>query len=149
MTTATPHDGPVTRNEELVLAALRQAGAPQTAYQLLDTLRENGLKAPPQIYRALRTLGARHLVHRLDSLNAYVACAHHHGHDAKALVFMICARCGRVDEFAEPEVDRVLNGIASSRRFLVEDTAVEMRGVCTVCRENGDIKNSDHIVATA
>ena len=67
----------LTRNEKLVLDALRGDHAPMTAYQLLDRLRPEGLKAPLQIYRALRALGDRHLVHKLDSQNAFMACTHH------------------------------------------------------------------------
>lgn len=140
MTTPDSKDGPVTRNEELVLAALRRAEAPQTAYQLLDALRADGLKAPPQVYRALRSLGSRHLVHRLDSLNAFVACAHHHAHDAKALVFMICGGCGRVDEFSDERLDALIRAAAGVRDFAIEDAATEVRGTCAACRAAGEVK---------
>lgn len=140
MATADSQHGPVTRNEELVLAALQRAAAPQTAYQLLDALRGEGLKAPPQVYRALRSLGARHLVHRLDSLNAFVACAHHHEHDAKTLVFLICNGCGCVTEFVNAELDRLLQDAAETRGFGVAEAAVEMRGLCLACRQGTDLK---------
>ncbi|MBB3951549.1 Fur family transcriptional regulator [Aureimonas jatrophae] len=141
MTATASDDRPVTRNEELVLAALKRADAPQTAYQLLDALRDDGLKAPPQIYRALRSLGARHLVHRLDSLNAFVACAHHHEHDAKTLVFMICTNCGRVSEFTDQGLDRLLREAAVQRGFLAQDAAVEVRGLCDLCHAAADTTN--------
>ncbi|WP_192847073.1 Fur family transcriptional regulator [Aureimonas sp. AU4] len=148
MTTAAPDKRPVTRNEELVLSALKRAEAPQTAYQLLDALREEGLKAPPQIYRALRSLGERHLVHRLDSLNAFVACGHHHEHDARTLVFLICGGCGRVCEFADESLDRLLKDAAGRRGFQVDDAAVEVRGLCDSCRKGTDLRNYGGAVAT-
>jgi len=141
LTTSHSHDGPVTRNEELVLGALRRAEVPLTAYQLFDTLRSEGLKEPPQIYRALRSLGSWHLVHRLDSLNAFVACAQHHGHDARALVFAICGCCGRVeDEFMDERLDDRVRALAETRDFQIADAATELRGLCVACRGVGDTK---------
>ena len=53
--------------------------------------------APITVYRALDFLMANGLVHRIESRNAYLACAH--DHDAAALVaFLICERCGSVGE---------------------------------------------------
>ena len=43
----------LTKNQSLVLKALRKAKQPVGAYEILDQLREHGLKAPLQIYRTL------------------------------------------------------------------------------------------------
>ncbi|WP_280137811.1 Fur family transcriptional regulator [Aureimonas sp. AU12] len=125
----------LTRNEDLVLTALRGESAPQTAYQLLDRLRADGIKAPLQVYRALRSLGDRRLVHRLESLNAFVACCHDHGEVRHSAVFAICDRCGRVDEFADTLVDEQLDALAGRMRFRMEQAAVEIRGVCGDCAD--------------
>ena len=53
-----------------------------------------GLRAPLQVYRALDKLVETGLVHRLESLNAFVACAHKHCHDDCASAFAICEKCG-------------------------------------------------------
>jgi Fe2+ or Zn2+ uptake regulation protein len=49
-----------------------------SAYDILDRLRGSGLRSPLQIYRALGPLTEQGLVHRLESLSAFVACAHPH-----------------------------------------------------------------------
>ncbi len=67
----------LTRNQQLVLDRLAASPAALTAYDLLDQLRPAGLRAPVQVYRALETLGQRGLIHRIESLNAYVACCGH------------------------------------------------------------------------
>ena len=123
----------LTRNESLVLSVLRDESGPHTAYQILDKLRGEGLKAPLQIYRALRSLSERHLVHRLESLNAFVACNHHHGDHHHATVFSICETCGRVSEATDPALDAALLALARSQGFKLENAAVEIRGVCAAC----------------
>ena len=64
----------LTRNQSLVFEALRKAKNPVGAYELLDQLREYGLKAPLQIYRTLDQLIELKIVHRLESLNAWTLC---------------------------------------------------------------------------
>lgn len=130
----------LTRNQSLVLDALHDSGAPASAYDLLDRLRDEGLRNPLQIYRALNALIARGLVHRLESLNAFVACAHPHehgaegGHDHGLIAFAICGSCHRVEEFSDPEITRLLAGWAATHDFHPEHTILELRGTCTSCR---------------
>src|SRR3546814_20780957 len=71
----------MTNNQSLVLEVLRTEGRAMTAYQILDVLREHGLRAPVQVYRALESLLEREEAHRLASPKAFVACRHRaHGH---------------------------------------------------------------------
>ena len=62
-------------NHEQVYRVLRSARGPMTAYQILDAVRPKGISAPPTVYRALNRLMRDGLAHRLESMNAYVACA--------------------------------------------------------------------------
>ena len=66
----------LTKNQTLVMGALSQAKGPLSAYTILDELRDDGFRAPLQVYRALEKLVELGLVHRLESLNAFVACQH-------------------------------------------------------------------------
>ncbi|RUT30288.1 transcriptional repressor [Arsenicitalea aurantiaca] len=125
----------LTRNQALVLQALTHAEAPVSAYGLLDLLRAEGLRAPLQVYRALEKLTELGLVHRLESLNAFVACAHGHSHDADAgpVAFAICEDCGRVDEFSDPVVEARLGDWAEKKGFVARRTTIELRGRCGAC----------------
>src|ERR1700710_1957225 len=98
----------LTRNQHLVLDALTEATGPLSAYGLLDRVRNDGIKAPLQIYRALDKLVELGLAHRLESLNAFVACAHVHEQHQGLAAFAICENCGRVDEFADDVVEERL-----------------------------------------
>lgn len=123
----------LTRNQALVLEALAAASGPLSAYDILDRLRAEGLRSPLQIYRALSPLMERGRVHRLESLNAFVACAHGHGGTHPPTAFAICERCGQVDEFADETVAVRLAAWAGARGFSVAKTTVELRGTCAQC----------------
>lgn len=124
---------PLTRNQELVLATLIAADGPLGAYDILDRLREAGLRAPPQVYRALDRLQTIGLVHRLESLNAFVACSMPETDDHATVAFAICERCGTVTEFADPTVDARLAAWARREGFRLTATSCELKGVCAAC----------------
>jgi len=136
---AAPHARPdLTRNQALVFGALEGADAPLSAYTILDQLRDDGLRAPLQIYRALDKLVAFGLVHRLESLNAFVACNHPAGeaggesHGTAA--FAICENCDSVAEFTEQDVAERLRSWAKTEGFEPHSTVIELRGLCEACR---------------
>jgi Fur family transcriptional regulator, zinc uptake regulator len=123
----------LTKNQMLVFEALRGAGQPMSAYVILDRLRDAGLRAPLQVYRALDKLIDTGLVHRLESLNAFVACAHQHCHEDCASAFAICEKCGSVTEFSDDAVMQRLRGWSGKAKFAPSKMVVEVRGVCAAC----------------
>ena len=120
-----------TRRE--VLELVTAASQPLTAYQLIDRLRERRGKAvtPPIVYRALSFLTEHGFVHRLESLNAFVAC--HHLEEAHSSQFVICTNCGRTEEFSDLAATDTLNDQAKSLGFTVAQQIVELRGLCGEC----------------
>jgi len=123
----------LTRNQGLVLGALAHADGPMSAYDILDKLRDDGLRAPLQVYRALEKLTERGLAHRLESLNAFVCCADAHCHETGTIAFAICEGCGKVEEFAEPDVTQKLRGWSKSSGFRPTRMTIELRGLCKAC----------------
>ena len=133
MTTHHGHEIDLTKNQSLVFAALNKAEGPLSAYTILDELRDAGFRAPLQVYRALDKLVELGLVHRLESLNAFVACQHPgcEGHESSA--FMICNDCGNVIEFSDNSLTQRLAKMAASEMFNLQKTTVELRGSCGKC----------------
>jgi Fur family transcriptional regulator, zinc uptake regulator len=123
----------LTRNQALVLSTLSRAGAPLSAYTILDQLRDDGFRAPLQVYRALDKLLERGLVHRLESLSAFVACAHSHDHTHGLTAFAICEKCGQVSEFSDDVVEERLKDWAGRTGFRAAKTTIEIRGDCANC----------------
>jgi Fur family zinc uptake transcriptional regulator len=124
----------LTKNQACVLEKLEAAGAPLSAYTLLDQLREQGFRAPLQVYRALDTLVKAGLVHRLESLNSFVACAEPHDHSHSMTAFAICDICGQVTEFSDHAIGNQLDEWMRSTGFSAKKAVIEFRGTCAKCR---------------
>ncbi len=123
------------KSHHLVFKALQQAGHPVSAYGLLADLRSQGVTAPPTVYRALNRLIQQGRVHRIESLNAYVACSG--GHSYGRAGFAICDGCGEVSEFQCREIRNSVDGRAREMAFEVADLTLEMRGKCASCAVSG------------
>lgn len=117
--------------DKIIVEALRGVNRPVSAYELIDQLRDKGVTAPPTVYRALNRLIDDGLAHRLESLNAFVACKHPH-HRGKA-VFAICGECGTVTEFDSDPAVKGLLAWARKAEFQVNAMTLELRGVCRNC----------------
>jgi Fur family zinc uptake transcriptional regulator len=115
-----------------VLELVWQDHAAVKAYDLLRELDSEAAPAkPPTVYRALDFLMEQGLVHRLESLNAYVGCPRpevaHEG------CFMICEACGRVREFEAEAATEAIAEAAREQGFEVLIRTVEVRGRCRHC----------------
>ena len=135
MTAPPATTGKLTRNQNLVLNCLRDAGRAMTAYQLLDELRDAGLRAPVQVYRALETLGKQEMIHRIESLNAFIACRHLDHTETAA--FAICDDCRQIWEFSLP-AEAGLTAVADAKGFKTRHTTVELNGRCAHCAGRAD-----------
>jgi Fur family zinc uptake transcriptional regulator len=116
-----------------VLQHVWSSHRPIGAYAILDALRRSAGKpvAPPTVYRALEFLQAQGLVHRVESLNAFVGCsspAHPH-----SVQFMICRDCGSAAEMQAPQVTEAIGATAASVGFRVQGHVVEVTGLCARC----------------
>lgn len=124
----------LTKNQSLVYGALSHANGPLSAYAILDQLRDKGFRAPLQVYRALNKLIDLGLIHRLESLNSFVACQHPECEGRKTMVFAICDTCGGVIEVADKALDDQLKSLAAQQGFTAKACTVELRGLCEACR---------------
>lgn len=113
-----------------VLEILLESHAAMGAYDVLARLDAEGLGSkPPVAYRALGFLVEQGFVHRIERLNAFVACAHPGAsHDP---AFMICRGCGKV---AEAQANAALADPAAQSGFVVEQTVIEAEGLCPACQ---------------
>ena len=99
---------------------LCSAQNPLSAYEVLDKMRGKGAVTPPTVYRSLDKLIEKGLAHRLESLNAYVACKHpHQEHDMAA--FAICESCGLVREFTDPHISERLSHWGDDNAFHAQE----------------------------
>ena len=102
------------------------------AYTILDMLREAGFSSqPPVAYRALDFLVKHGFVHKVERLNAFVAC--NDPRDTHFPAFMICRLCDKVAESQSEENKDTLSAVASASGFKIEQAVVEAEGLCPVC----------------
>ncbi len=85
----------LTKNQTLVLSVLEKSSIPLSAYTILERLSEHGLRAPPQVYRALDKLLDLGLAHKLASMNSFLACQHTQCGSHQVTSFAICDGCDK------------------------------------------------------
>lgn len=114
-----------------VLELLLAADAPLKAYDLIAAYGPAGEPAkPPTVYRALEFLARHGFAHRIESLNAYIACGG--GSEGHAAAFLICDCCGRTREIA-PAGASEIERLAAERGFTLTGLTVEAHGRCQDC----------------
>ena len=120
-----------------VLQALLSSHRPLGAYEVIDELAKSMPRpAPITVYRALDFLMEHGLVHRIESRNAFLACAHNH-ESSSSVAFLICDRCGAVGEVAASSATQALIDGARATGFSPKMTVVEMTGTCANCGKAG------------
>ncbi len=125
----------LTRRRREVLEILLASHQPLGAYDILELMNRSGdaaRVAPPIVYRALDFLMQAGVIHRIESKNAYISCAHPgHQHGAQ---FLICSDCDRVAELDHS--DRDLLAEADNLGFAVDHSVIEITGVCAECQKD-------------
>lgn len=115
-----------------VLALVWRSHAPVGAYDILEQLRRDGRgAAPPTVYRALDFLRDHGLVHRIESLNAFIGCPH--PDETHVSQFLICTSCSTVAEIDDAKLRAALAESAATAGFAVDRLTVELRGRCPRC----------------
>ncbi len=117
-----------------VLELVWSSHKPVVAYDLLKQLRrEKDNAEPPTVYRALDFLLEHNLVHRIESLNAFIGCDHpEYSHTSQ---FMICSACDQVAELDDSTlISNAVSRQVSRHGFKVSDQTIEIVGLCPACQ---------------
>ena len=122
----------LTEHRKEVLKIIASSHRPLGAYDILGKMNFSGKRQAPVVaYRALDFLMGLGLVHRLNSLNAFVACtAAGEEHMAQ---FLICRNCKNVGELNSNQVSDQIEKDAVEVGFQVNQQVVEITGVCSEC----------------
>jgi Fur family zinc uptake transcriptional regulator len=123
-----------TPNRRAVLEILLSDHKPLSAYEIAERIDWKGRKGGPvQVYRALELFEALGLVHRIESLNAYIACSRLEAtHGAQ---FLVCKDCNRVAETSDHRLERDIRRLAAQAGFVVHLPVVEIKGLCADCAD--------------
>ena len=115
---------------EILLSEHRAMGA----YDILDVLRAEGMGSqPPVAYRALEFLTTHRFVHKIERLNAFIACTH--PGETHTPAFLICRACDAVAEAQAEPTRGMLGHAADAAGFAIEQAVIEAVGLCPNCNE--------------
>ena len=121
----------LTPNRQRVYDTIAKSKKPVSAYDILHKLSKKDATAPPTVYRALEWLQKESLIHRIESLNAYLVCHTHTGHHEG--LFAICQQCGDVKELSDKKLEKQLMNFAGKSGFHPMRGMIEMTGLCADC----------------
>lgn len=108
------------------LSFLLNAHQAMGAYELLTLMARSGENAqPPLVYRALAFLTRNGFAHKIERLNAFVACLY--PDEAHKAGFLICRECKQVGECCIDISPLAIEG------FHVESEVFEAEGLCQNC----------------
>lgn len=123
----------LTKNESLVWEALQEAGGPLKAYEILDRLKDKGVRAPMTVYRALEGLEQKGFIHKLEGINAFLPCQHEGPHEVQ--VFLVCEGCASAKEVELDVIEANLRPLLRRAAFKMKTARLEARGLCTECQK--------------
>lgn len=107
-----------------------------SAQDLHGRLRAGGSRVGiASVYRVLELLAARSLVTRID-LGDGIARFEPSRQDGEHHHHLVCGSCGKVDAFADPELESALDRVAT-RLGYADAHEVVLRGACENCRTAG------------
>ncbi|MDC9719170.1 MAG: Fur family transcriptional regulator [Gammaproteobacteria bacterium] len=124
-----------------VLELIWQSHKPIGAYELLASLAKEGFNsAPPTVYRALDFLSEQGLLHKLESINAYVGCCNpdtpHQGH------FLLCQVCHQAQELDSQYITLALKVSADQHGFEMHHHTIEVVGTCQECLNKANMSEA-------
>ncbi len=133
----------LTNKRQLILSSLKKAGKALSAYELIDFCKAefNSALHPMTVYRALDFFQGKHLVHKLNSINKYIARADTAGgHKHDIIQFLICKKCDKVDEvnIKQSTLDDLHHNV-SHAGFHFVNSQLEMTCICKSCHEKNFI----------
>ncbi|MDY6850902.1 MAG: transcriptional repressor [Thermodesulfobacteriota bacterium] len=125
-------------NSEDILAILDTFLAGEehvTEKQLIRRLKTRGLNLDPVLVHTALELFCRYGFASLKKFDdqepqyEHRHLGHHHDH-------IICTRCGRVEEFANPEMEELQDRIARKKGFVPLQHRMEIYGLCPECAKS-------------
>lgn len=120
---------PASDLDSMIVDLLSAAGAPLSAYDLAERIRERGRRVVPMsVYRALERLCARDAVQKVEMLSAYRV------RDVSNPILLICMGCGSIAPVDADHLHHALGEMLARSGFRPRTVAVEVAGLCGPCR---------------
>ena len=124
----------LSKNQQIIFDLIDKSSEPLKAYTILFNVQKKGIKAPPQVYRALDKLVEIGKIHKIESKNAFVACKNSDCEISKATAFSICESCEVVDEISDVKLSKYLSSFNHKKGMKFKRFNLEFFGLCKKCK---------------
>ena len=124
----------LSKNQQIIFELIHKSPEPLKAYTILSNVQKKGIKAPPQVYRALDKLVEIGKIHKIESKNAFVACRNSDCEISKATAFSICESCEVVDEISDVKLSKYLSSFNHKKGMKFKRFNLELFGLCRKCK---------------
>ena len=124
----------LSKNQQIIFDLIDKSSEPLKAYTILFSVQKKGIKAPPQVYRALDKLVETGKIHKIESKNAFVACRNSNCDISKTTAFSICESCERVDEINDAKLTKYLTNFSDKKGTKYKRFNLEFFGLCKKCK---------------
>ena len=126
----------LSKNQQIIFDLINKSSEPLKAYTILFSVQKKGIKAPPQVYRALDKLVETGKIHKIESKNAFVACRNSNCEILKATAFSICETCEKVTEINDQKLSKYLKNFHDKTGMIYKKYNLEFYGLCTTCKRS-------------
>ena len=124
----------LSKNQQIIFDLIDKSSEPLKAYTILFSVQKKGIKAPPQVYRALDKLVETGKIHKIESKNAFVACRNSNCEISKTTAFSICESCEMVDEINDAKLTKYLTNFSDKKGTKYKRFNLEFFGLCKKCK---------------
>ena len=124
----------LSKNQKIIFDLIHKSSEPLKAYTILFNVQKKGIKAPPQVYRALDKLVEIGIVNKIESKIAFVACRNSDCEISKTTAFSMCESCEIVDEISDVKLSKYLSNFNQKKGMKFKRFNLEFFGLCQKCK---------------
>ena len=120
------------KNNILVLNILKKNSKGLTAYQILERIQKFKFVQPMTIYRALKELNNKGLIHKTNKNKTFHLCNTSGSHEHNA-VLAVCNDCGVAEELKTKLFSKIIKHVKSKKKFNFNNFNLEITTTCKEC----------------
>ena len=120
------------KNNTLVLNILKKNSKGLTAYQILERIQKFKFIQPMTIYRALKELNDKGLIHKTNKNKTFHLCNTSGSHEHNA-VLAVCNDCGVAEELKTKLFSKIIKHVKSKKKFNFNNFNLEITTTCKEC----------------
>ena len=120
------------KNNTLVLNILKKNSKGLTAYQILERIQKFKFVQPMTIYRALKELNDKGLIHKTNKNKTFHLCNTSGSHEHNA-VLAVCNDCGVAEELKTKLFSKIIKHVKSKKKFDFNNFNLEITTTCKEC----------------